>query len=134
MDQLVTFLSLHIPNPDGNPQIKALREASSVALLGVAAVVMKITHITHLTLLCAQIKEVQEVDGPFYQSLGKSLNRLNVQRQAYHGGAFIGNHVHKLLQVSDSLLLHKLDTNSYHSPRTLTSSWLGSPMLLAIPV
>ena len=39
VDQLVTFLSLHIPNPDGNPQVKAIREASSIALLGVAAVV-----------------------------------------------------------------------------------------------
>ena len=38
-DQLVTFLSLHLSNPDGNPQIRILREASSRALLGVAAMV-----------------------------------------------------------------------------------------------
>ena len=28
------------------------------------------------------------------------LRSLNVKRQQYHGGAFIGNHVHKVLQVS----------------------------------
>lgn len=39
LDQLVTFLSLHTPNPDQNQQVKALRVTSSKALLGVAAVV-----------------------------------------------------------------------------------------------
>ena len=28
------------------------------------------------------------------------LRSLNVKRQQYHGGTFIGNHVHKVLQVS----------------------------------
>lgn len=37
--------------------------------------------------------------GPFYSSLEKSLQQLNVKRQAYHGGTFVGNHVHKLLKV-----------------------------------
>ena len=38
-------------------------------------------------------------DGPFYSSLDASLQSFNVKRQAYHGGTFIGNHVHKLLKV-----------------------------------
>ena len=38
-------------------------------------------------------------DGPFLQSLEKSLQQLHVQRQAYHGGTFVGNHVRKLLEV-----------------------------------
>ena len=38
-------------------------------------------------------------DGPFYMSLERTLQELNVKRQAYHGGTFIGNHVHKLLKV-----------------------------------
>ena len=38
-------------------------------------------------------------DGPFFSSLEKSLQSLNVQRQAYHGKTFVGNHVHKLLKV-----------------------------------
>ena len=39
-------------------------------------------------------------DGPFLQSLEKSLQQLHVQRQAYHGGTFVGNHVHKLFNTS----------------------------------
>ena len=34
-----------------------------------------------------------------FSSLDKSLQSLNVKRQAYQGGTFVGNHVHKLLQV-----------------------------------
>ena len=41
-------------------------------------------------------------DGPFFQSLDCALATLHVERQAYHGGTFVGNHVHKLLKV-----LHK---------------------------
>ena len=37
-------------------------------------------------------------DGPFCQCLEKGLKMLNVERQAYHG-AFVGNHVNKLLKV-----------------------------------
>ena len=38
-------------------------------------------------------------DGPFSSSLDDSLHVLHVERQAYHGATFIGNHVHKMLQV-----------------------------------
>lgn len=39
LDQLVTFFSLNLPNPSQNQQLKTIREASSKALLEVAAVV-----------------------------------------------------------------------------------------------
>jgi len=38
-------------------------------------------------------------EGPFVIGVEAVLQSLNVQRQQYHGGAFIGNHVHKVLQV-----------------------------------
>ena len=38
-------------------------------------------------------------DGPFFRSLEGALKVLNIQRQAYHGGTFVGNHIHKLVQV-----------------------------------
>ena len=47
-------------------------------------------------------KKFKPKDGPHYQTLSQSLDQLNVQRQAYHGGSFVGNHVHKLLKVSTS--------------------------------
>ena len=45
-------------------------------------------------------------DGPFFQSLDCALATLHVERQAYHGGTFVGNHVHNLLKV-----LHKSFNN-----------------------
>ena len=38
-------------------------------------------------------------DGRFFKQLDVALQSFNVERQSYFGGAFIGNHVHKALQV-----------------------------------
>lgn len=43
-------------------------------------------------------------DGPFFKTLEKSLKGLNVERQAYQGGTFVGNHVHKLLKVNNTFV------------------------------
>lgn len=58
-------------------------------------------------------KKFKPKDGPHYQSLSEALDELSVEWQAYHGGSFVGNHVHKLLQVkyshtttNNSLLIH----------------------------
>ncbi|KAL5469048.1 hypothetical protein EMCRGX_G030239 [Ephydatia muelleri] len=37
-------------------------------------------------------------EGPFVKGVETALQSLNVQRQQYHGGAFVGNHVNKMLQ------------------------------------
>ena len=37
--------------------------------------------------------------APSFQSLEKALTVLYVERQAYHGGTFVGNHVNKLVKV-----------------------------------
>ncbi|XP_070544697.1 uncharacterized protein [Ptychodera flava] len=39
------------------------------------------------------------------QTLDKTLQRMNVKRQAYHGKSFVGNHVHKCLQEGNIDLL-----------------------------
>ena len=41
-------------------------------------------------------------EGPFVNSIETALQSLNVQHQQYHGGAFVGNHVNKMLQISVS--------------------------------
>ena len=38
-------------------------------------------------------------DGPFVKGLDKALQSFKVQRQQYFGGVFVGNHIHKTLQV-----------------------------------
>ena len=35
-------------------------------------------------------------EGPFIKGLNQTLKSFHVQREAYYGGTFIGNHVHKL--------------------------------------
>ena len=37
--------------------------------------------------------------GPYVKSLSQSLSLLNIERQAYQGGTFVGNHVNKLLKI-----------------------------------
>ena len=32
-------------------------------------------------------------DGPYIKSMSQSLTSLNMERQAYQGGTFVGNHV-----------------------------------------
>ena len=44
-------------------------------------------------------KKFSHRDGPFFRCLEESLQQLNVKRQSFHGATFVGNHVHKLLQV-----------------------------------
>ena len=38
-------------------------------------------------------------DGVFVKALDTALSSFNVQRQAYYGGTFVGNHVHSALEV-----------------------------------
>ena len=45
-------------------------------------------------------EKFQHKDGPFFRSLDSALAKLHVERQAYHGGTLVGNHVHKLVKVN----------------------------------
>ena len=42
---------------------------------------------------------LKKADGPCVQKLDETLCEMHVERQAYHGKSFVGNHVHKMLQV-----------------------------------
>ena len=46
-------------------------------------------------------EKLQPAEGPTVVAINKSLVAIGVERQAYHGGSFIGNHVHKCLKVCD---------------------------------
>ena len=39
-------------------------------------------------------------DGVFVKALDMALSSFNVQRQAYYGRTFVGNHVHSALEVT----------------------------------
>ena len=58
-------------------------------------------------------REAAGVVGAYEEAIEKFLQFINVQRQAYYSGAFVGNHVYKCLkkcreisQVRNSRLAH----------------------------
>ena len=38
-------------------------------------------------------------DGPFVKGLDAAVQSFHVHKQQYFGGAIVGNHIHKVLQV-----------------------------------
>ena len=44
-------------------------------------------------------KKFVKSDGPLVKRLDDVLASFHVQRQAYYGGTFVGNHVHSCLKV-----------------------------------
>ena len=39
-------------------------------------------------------------DHSFVKGISTTLDAMGVHRQKYYGGIFVGNHMHKILQVS----------------------------------
>jgi len=44
-------------------------------------------------------------EGPCVQTLDKVLGDIGVERQAYYGGTFVGNHVHKCCKVHNCTMV-----------------------------
>ena len=42
--------------------------------------------------------------GPCVKILDETIARCHMQRQAYHGRSFVGNHVNKMLKVNGNFL------------------------------
>lgn len=66
-------------------------------------------------------KQFDYTKGVLFSTLDKTLQQLHVQRQAYQGGTFVGNHVHKLLQVR-SIIFFNLTVMNFLSLLSLTAS------------
>jgi hypothetical protein len=49
--------------------------------------------------------ELHYNDGPCVQELDRTLKQIGVERQAYFGGTFVGNHVNKCLKEENTKLL-----------------------------
>ena len=60
-------------------------------------------------------------DGPCVLVLDEILNEVNVQRQAYHGKSFVGNHVHKMLKVYIQIVILKSVTYVYFDVMDLSA-------------
>lgn len=52
-----------------------------------------------------QTKQIEDIstlklgEGPCVKELNETLHKIGVDRQAYHGGSFNGNHTDKCLMV-----------------------------------
>ena len=46
-------------------------------------------------------------DGPFIKALDNTLAAMNVHRQAYYGGTFIGNHASRYIKVHVYVYIHE---------------------------
>ena len=121
LEGIVAWYSLHLQDAATNPHFKVLREETQRKRMEkqIAVGLMKCTYLnTIYTCTCMyttvqdrQIEDLTQrlaagfstVDGVFVKALDKALSSFNVERQAYYGGTFIGNHVHKCLEVLQML-------------------------------
>ena len=100
MDQIVTLAAV-------NQSVSLVINPNLVTgMIEEAAKLMEETVNTNLpkfTLISDEDKIIdkgfERCDGPFVKALDSALASFNVERQAYYSGTFIGNHVHRCLQV-----------------------------------
>ncbi|XP_065679210.1 uncharacterized protein LOC124815080 isoform X1 [Hydra vulgaris] len=116
--QHISDLEICIANLDD--QIELVKDAVAAAILNNPENVENVqsVYIPQLgSLNRAHMEKIQELkalekssafqksEGPCTQQIEVILQKLNVQRQAYHGKSFIGNHVHKMLKEESILEL-----------------------------
>ena len=91
---------------------------------------------TGLTTLREEVSNRATIkDGPCLQFYERALQRYHVCRQQYHGGAFVGNYVHRILQHVDDLVdaprliiaSHFSDECSISAQADTEISFLSSP-------
>ena len=69
-------------------------------------------------------------DGVFAKALDDALASFNVERQAYYSGSFIGNHVHRCLQVHTCICIctsnhtHVCTCKTNYGKRTCTYQFI----------
>lgn len=137
VDQMLTHLTLTLPDAESNDFLGQLRQevAATHHTLSdkVLYVNIPISHSDYIHCTLEQRKEMSKLDktlkerfvprdGPFFSTLERSLQELNVKRQAYQGGTFVGNHVHKLLRVSIMHILNEAyPVTVHHSMSNINS-------------
>ena len=114
-----------LPDPEHNVTLQQLRQLQSTANEELTVVVIDMINQLHQQIRASKYdrntilisteyrdcrgrgvlgEKFKKTDGPFFRTLECTLASLHVERQAYHGGTFVGNHVHKLVQVKCCIL------------------------------
>ena len=72
-----------------------------------------------------ELAAFEKANGPLSFHLDKVLKKTNIERQAYHGKSFIGNHLHTCCKITQILPLEKEFVASQNSTKLLLFSfWL----------
>eukprot|EP00057_Strongylocentrotus_purpuratus_P005186 XP_003730386.1 PREDICTED: uncharacterized protein LOC100891379 isoform X1 [Strongylocentrotus purpuratus] len=86
-DILDQHMYLSMAYPDSQPAALLLETAEDIQ-----------KEITNLKAEVKKLPDLKVGEGPIAQSLDEVLKSISVQRQAFHGKSFVGNHVHKCLK------------------------------------
>lgn len=73
-----------------------------------------------------------KASGPCFESLEKVLQNCNIKRQAYHSGAFIGNHIHRALRPNTIRALTSAPLQTVNSRQMQPSTSVAETELSAI--
>ena len=123
VDEMVTRSTLMTPNAQMSALVKQLRKASdtehkTLKKMVSNTLIKRFTRSNSILIIVHRAektlkKKFTDVnssisDGPFFATMEQSLKACKVIRQAYQGGTFVGNHVHKLLKVIKVLKLYAI--------------------------
>ena len=111
--QILVLLLLSCQDPHHNLQVQNVANLMTTNTKRISIIVSHKNLKTPSTTTFKQEKEIEQQktkmtkgfekeDGIFVKCLDQALATFNVERQAYHGGSFIGNHIHRALKVKQS--------------------------------
>ena len=107
--KILTLLILTVTDPQHNQSVQTLSSLINTNIIKIRANVCTcILVVLHYNLSQYKINHHEKMvskgferdDGVFLKALDQALSSFNVERQAYYGGSFIGNHIHKALKVN----------------------------------
>uniref|UniRef100_A0A1X7VB93 Uncharacterized protein n=1 Tax=Amphimedon queenslandica TaxID=400682 RepID=A0A1X7VB93_AMPQE len=99
--QILTLLILSVADPQQNPSVQTLSSLIHRNIFKIRGNEKSITHYEKIV-----SKGLERDEGVFVKGLDQALSSFNVEHQAYHGGSFIGNHIHKALKPDNIHTLH----------------------------
>eukprot|EP00117_Sycon_ciliatum_P000806 scpid26705/ scgid6721/ E3 ubiquitin-protein ligase NRDP1; RING finger protein 41 len=112
MMQLLTFNAIHLQQAAGT-EVQRIQVVIGQLQLQHRQLSEQQKQIkAELDVLKGHIDSVKTLtDGPCLSSYDDTLQTVNIKRQQYHGGTFVGNHVHRMLSPDKDgnfALVHKL--------------------------
>ena len=126
--QILTLLILTVTDPQHNQSVQTLSSLINSNIIKIRANVCTCILAIVLHYNLSIYRKNQSITtkrlcqrGVFVKALDQALSSFSVGHQAYHGGSFIGNHIHKALKVNSYFLSFLLFSYSLRISRLCTS-------------